>query len=219
MVKATHPPRARHLPQGQGTLAQLPDVHGRRPRTATQSDQMARRPRVLGARKFGLDLPPRYGRPQRWTYARIKSELIDFVGDRPDWPALSEFEAAGLTNLYNAIRTSGARGRLAAELLEIPRAYALLPAVLDGPPLDQRRRLGQLAGRLRDLDHVEPRGSTRKDPARGRYSCPRQAGLAAASPRARLAGHRSASHYVADDYLRPSPHALHAAARTLPQSP
>jgi site-specific DNA recombinase len=68
------------------------------------------------AREFGLDLPPRYGRTQRWTYARIKSELLEFVGDRPDWPALSEFEAAGLNKLYNAIRASGARERLAAEL-------------------------------------------------------------------------------------------------------
>jgi hypothetical protein len=79
------------------------------------------------AREFGFDLPPGHGSPQRWTYARIKSELLEFVGDRPDWPPLAEFKAVGLTKLYTAIRTSGARQRLAAELgLRLPpgRVYA-----------------------------------------------------------------------------------------------
>jgi hypothetical protein len=79
------------------------------------------------AREFGLELPPRFAGTQRWTYARIKSELVEFVDGRPDWPALSEFEAAGLSKLYRAICTSGARRRLAAELgLWLPpgRVYA-----------------------------------------------------------------------------------------------
>lgn len=43
----------------------------------------------------------------RWTAEWLQAELAAFVGERPDWPAVDEFHAAGRVDLYRAVLRHG----------------------------------------------------------------------------------------------------------------
>ena len=59
--------------------------------------------------------------PYKWTYQRLRSELEEFIGDRPDWPSSVEFREAGHAGLYTAVLKHGGVDRWAAALgLRLP---------------------------------------------------------------------------------------------------
>jgi hypothetical protein len=68
------------------------------------------------ARRLGLAYPIRRpGYARRWTEERVRDELRTFLAGRTTWPRRSEFEAAGLTHLRNAVNRLGGADRWAAE--------------------------------------------------------------------------------------------------------
>ena len=68
------------------------------------------------AKEFDLVVPPgRYAKSRR-SYPQLAQELREFTSGHGEWPSYREFKNAGLTGLYQAIRTSGMRERLAAEV-------------------------------------------------------------------------------------------------------
>jgi hypothetical protein len=68
------------------------------------------------AQEMNVQLETRQRSQERWTEARIRADLAEFVGNRKDWPPRREFDAAGLARLYSAIDRAGIRDRLAADL-------------------------------------------------------------------------------------------------------
>lgn len=56
------------------------------------------------------------GAPQRWTKARVSSELKQFVGDRNELPTAAELNAAGRADLRRAMRLLGDAAFWAEEL-------------------------------------------------------------------------------------------------------
>jgi DNA invertase Pin-like site-specific DNA recombinase len=68
------------------------------------------------AREMGVSLPTHRCSPAYWTTGRITEQLAHFTAGRQDWPARSEFEAAGLLRLYGAISARKLRKQLATEL-------------------------------------------------------------------------------------------------------
>jgi hypothetical protein len=86
------------------------------------------------AHEFGVTFPNRARRSrQRWTAQATEDALREFVGDRPDFPARSEFKAAGLDGLHGAIERAGGRRELAGRLgLTLPNSrYVRAPSWTD----------------------------------------------------------------------------------------
>lgn len=59
---------------------------------------------------------PRGGQPRKWTPERIDRELRLALRDRPDWPPVREWEAAGKGALYAAVCRCGGPDYWAARL-------------------------------------------------------------------------------------------------------
>ena len=71
------------------------------------------------AAEAGIDF--RAGYNMRWSYPLLKQEVARLARGRRDWPAESEFQAAGMSAVYHSIRNRAIRPQLAADLgLELP---------------------------------------------------------------------------------------------------
>ena len=74
------------------------------------------------AREFRLPHRPQQGgsrreaEPYKWTHARLRTELEEFMGERADWPSPTEFRDAGREDLYAAVLRHGGVDRWAAAL-------------------------------------------------------------------------------------------------------
>jgi hypothetical protein len=70
----------------------------------------------LWASRLGLTYPERKpGYVPRWTEARVRAELSEFLDVRQCWPSRVEFEQAGRKPLRDAVRRLGGPERWAAE--------------------------------------------------------------------------------------------------------
>jgi site-specific DNA recombinase len=74
---------------------------------------------------MGIDLAPRRGNHETWTYVRMKEEIAKLADGRKQWPTQQAFNAAGLSGLYRSMMRTQARERLASELgLTRPLSHA-----------------------------------------------------------------------------------------------
>ncbi len=70
----------------------------------------------LWAERLGLPYPERKpGYARIWTEERVRTDLAEFLQDWEQWPSRIEFEAAGRTELRDAVRRLGGPERWAAE--------------------------------------------------------------------------------------------------------
>jgi DNA invertase Pin-like site-specific DNA recombinase len=68
------------------------------------------------AEQLGFELCAGRADPRPWTYERMRTAIAQFTADRGDWPTQAEFHEAGHRSLYDAIRRTGVREELAADL-------------------------------------------------------------------------------------------------------
>jgi hypothetical protein len=115
------------------------------------------------ARQMGIPIDRRRDHGEPWTYLRMRREVASLVAGRTDWPTRSEFKAAGLAGLYEAISAKQVREQLARDLglrlRPVPKPWtdqriaAALDPLLEGrdtwPSWSEFRDAG-----LSNLDHA-----------------------------------------------------------------
>ncbi|HEX2112390.1 MAG TPA: hypothetical protein VHF67_12650 [Gaiellaceae bacterium] len=92
---------------------------------------------------------PGAGRKRKWTEERIRSELVEFCADRPEWPRALDFKREARMDLYLAASRHGGLDRWAAELgyrdaqrgdAEAGDAHPVDAQPVDAPPAPPERR-------------------------------------------------------------------------------
>ena len=131
------------------------------------------------AHEFGVTFPNRARRSrQRWTAQATEDALREFVGDRPDFPARSEFKAAGLDGLHGAIeRAATCAPRPGPTPRSSRRSHRCSPAGPPGRPAVRSRRLGWKRSTASSC--AAPAGTT---PGPSATACPASASASPVTP-------------------------------------
>lgn len=97
--------------------------------------------------------------PYKWSFDRLREELAEYLGDRPDWPTADELRTAGRHDLLNAVNRMGGAGVWAKEMgrsfgsMQDRSPYSQGAALRDAAALIDRFGRVPNAVRLRQLGY------------------------------------------------------------------